>query len=80
MMIDTHMISRNLSTCDINLGSPLLPAPEAGDLANLILIYTIIFKKSQLTLCRSNVKRVQQLVSLNLISNNLLVRLHFIIF
>jgi len=79
MMIYTHTISLTLSTCDISLGSPILPAPKAGDLAKLILIYsyTVIFKESQLTMCRSNVRRVHQLVSLNLISNNLLVRITF---
>ena len=47
----------------------------------LILIYTVIYKKSQLTLCRSNIRRAQQLVSLNLISYNVpvFIKFHYIL-
>ena len=35
----SHMISCNLQTCDISLGSLRLPAPDPVDCAELILLY-----------------------------------------
>jgi len=38
-MIYAHMNSRTLPTCDINLWSLTLRAPETGDFVGLILLY-----------------------------------------
>jgi hypothetical protein len=39
-LIYAHTNSRNLSTSDTSLDSLLLPAPEAGDILELILLYS----------------------------------------
>jgi hypothetical protein len=38
-LIYAHTTSRVLPACDISLGSLTLPAPEAGDAVELILLY-----------------------------------------
>jgi hypothetical protein len=38
-MVYVHTTSLTLLTCDISLGSLLLPVPEAGDIVALILLY-----------------------------------------
>lgn len=35
---ETHDFALSLPTCDINLGSPTLPAPEDGDFVELLLL------------------------------------------
>jgi hypothetical protein len=37
-----HTTSRTAPTCDISLGSLTLPAPEAGDFVQLILLYLMM--------------------------------------
>ena len=34
-----HMTPHNLATCNTSLGSLMLPVPEAGDFAELLLLY-----------------------------------------
>ena len=38
-LIYAHTTSRTAPTCDVSLGSLTLPAPEAGDFVDLILLY-----------------------------------------
>jgi hypothetical protein len=41
------MTSRNLTTCNINLGSRTLPALEAGDVVELFLLYMAFYENCE---------------------------------
>jgi hypothetical protein len=42
--LHTHTNSRTPPTCDVSLGSVTLPASEAGDFEELILLYVYVFR------------------------------------
>ena len=46
-LVYAHTISRTVLTCDVSIGSLILPAPEAGDFVELLLYqisqYVVIY-------------------------------------
>ena len=55
-MIYAHTTSRTVRTCYISLGSLKLPAPEAGDFVELILLYKNLFTQNKCLMAGTAVK------------------------